>query len=338
MRELSGFMLRSVRDMLRWNVLRIALFAGIPIMALWIWIGYEVWGYLVDVTAMIISWIPFSIVKANGALFITFFLWFILVLVSFAAVTALVGPPLLRYFRQRTYYVYTFVTLMLLSAFWAVALMAKWDYIDSEIQQLLTALPFSTVADASAWLLAFYLLYNAFILTLFVLISLFRKKYLEPLRLKEYPNVAIPDQRVKKRHHGRMLRDSILFVIFSVIAFPVLFIPMANVLVQWILWAWLYRESYFLSTCSLYCTPEDYEELKKHGAVAAGISLLASMLNFLPIINIFAPFFGQLMFFHWIMEHKTDAAAKTETAPLPEALADDDDEEETIYDEGGKTR
>ncbi len=326
MRQLSGFMLRSVRDMLRWNVLRIALFVGIPLMALWIWIGYEVWDYLVGAAAMIISWIPFSIVKANGALFITFFIWFILVLVSFAAITALVGPPLLRHFKERTYYVYTFVSLMLLSAFWAVVLMAKWDYIDSEIQQLLTALPFSTVADASAWLLAFYLLYNAFILTLFIFISMFRKKYLEPLRQEEYPNVALPEERPRKRHHGRMIRDSILFVIFSVVAFPILFIPMANVLVQWLLWAWLYRESYFLSTCSLYCTAADYEELKTHGAVATGISLLTSTLNFLPVINIFAPFFGQLMFFHWIMEHRAQNAARPAATNMPSYADDEDDE------------
>ncbi|WP_456450537.1 EI24 domain-containing protein [Hydrogenimonas sp.] len=323
MRQISGFMLRSVRDMLRWNVLRIALFVGIPFMVLWIWIGFEIWDYLVAVASMIISWIPFSIVKANGALFIIFFIWFILVLVSFAAITALVGPPLLRHFKEKTYYVYTFTSLMLLSAAWAVVLMAKWDFINAQIQQLLTELPFQTVADASAWLLAFYLLYNAFILTLFILISIFRKIYLEPIRQKEYPHVTLPDERLKKRHHGRLVWDAILFVLFSLVAFPILFIPMANVLVQWVLWAWLYRESYFLSTCNLYCTSDDYEELKKHGVVASAISLMTAMLNFLPVINIFAPFFAQLMFFHWIMEHKGNHAPVT----APEYAGYDEDDE-----------
>ncbi|WP_457597463.1 EI24 domain-containing protein [Hydrogenimonas sp.] len=333
MLQLSGFLLRSIRDILRWDVLRLALFIGIPLMALWGWIGYEVWDYMVALTTMAIGWVPFSIVKANGALFIVFFIWFILVLVSFAAVTALVGPPLLRHFKQRTYYVYTFSALLLLSAFWAVALMAKWDFVNAEIQELLTELPFQTVADASAWLLAFFLLYNAYILTLFIVISLFRKSFLETIRKSEYPDVPLPDETLKKLHHGRLLWDAVLFTIFSILALPVLFIPMANVLVQWALWAWLYRESYFLSTCNLYCTVEDYDELRKHGAVASAIAALTAVFNFLPVINIFAPFFAQLMFFHWIMEHRQSAPVPAQSVKEPEpseASEEDDDDEEEV--------
>jgi AAA+ superfamily predicted ATPase len=79
---------------------------------------------------------------------------------------------------------------------------------------------------------------------------------------------------------------------------------LANIVVQLWLWAWLYRESYFLSTCTLYCTEKDYEALKHHRLMNWSVAMTTAMLNFLPVINIFAPFFGQLMFFHWIMEER----------------------------------
>lgn len=310
MKQVNSYLIRSVNDILTWNVLRFALFIGLPLMALWVWIGMEVWDYAVAVTSMIISWIPFSIVKANGALITIFFIWFIAVLVSFAAVTALIGPPILRKLKQRTQYVYTFTALLILSTLWAFILLIKWEYIFNQIKILLTLLPFQTVADGSAWLLAFYFFYNAFILTLFFFISFFRKSFLETIRTIDYPHIPMVETPVKKRPHIRILLDAMLFVLFSIIVFPVLFVPIANIFMQLLLWAWLYRESYFLSTCNLYCTEEDYRHLREHRFMIWSIATLASFLNFLPVINIFAPFFAQIMFFHWIMEHKGGRIAK----------------------------
>jgi hypothetical protein len=262
MHQISGFFLRSIRDLLTWSVLKVAIFIGVPLMALWVWIGMLSWDYLVAFTSMVIGWIPFSIVKANGALFVIFFIWLVAVLVSFAVVTALIGTPLLRYFKERTHYVYTFVTLLLLSAAWALVLLMKWEWIFAEVQRLLTLLPFQTVAEGSAWLLAFYLLYNGYILTLYIVLSFFRKGVLEPLRLRYYPDTPMPRETFTRTHLLRILRDAILFAIFFALAFPILFVPMANVVVQLLLWSWLYRESYFIATCNLYCEPCDYEALK----------------------------------------------------------------------------
>ena len=308
--EMSGFVLRSIRDILRWSVIKYVLLVGIPFMALWIWIGYELWDYAVGVTSMIIEWVPFSIVKANGAFFVIFFLWFVLVLVSFAVLTALVGPPLLRRFKEKTYYIYTFLSLMILSAFWALFLMAKWDFVYDEIKMLLQELPFQTVAEGFAAILAFFFFYDLFILTLYIVVSLFRKGFLEPIRKKEYPDIPLAgDKQLKKRHHGRMLWDIVIYLLLSILTIPVLFVPVANMIVIAALWAWLYRESYFLSTCNLYCTLDEYNEMRRHRVVINAIAIVSSLLNFLPAINVFTPFFAQIMFFHWIMLHKKHAGA-----------------------------
>ncbi len=312
MHKVNGYFLRSIKDLMRWDVLRLALGLGLPLMAVWVVIGWLLWGPMVAVTTQIITWVPFSLVKANGALFITFFVWFVAVLISFAALTALVGPPMLRKFKERTYYIYTFSAILFFSALWALVILLNWPRIDSEIQYFLTLLPFQTVSDALAWLLAFYLFYNAYILTLFLIISYFKEPFLEGIRELDYPEVELDGNGISKSHHYAHFRDAFLFIIFSVIAFPVLFIPVANIFVQLLLWGWLYREAYFLSVCNSYCTEEEYRHLREHNFTIWSIALLASLLNFLPVINIFTPFFAIIMFFHWIMTHKSINQASRE--------------------------
>ncbi len=338
MKHLNGYMIRSIRDMLTWNVLRYILFLGLPLMALWLWIGYELWDYAVAVASMIVGWVPFSIVKANGAEFIGFFLWFVAVLVSFAALTALVGPPILRLFKHRTYYIYTFTSLIFLSIFWAWFMLLKWRFIDSKLQEFLTELPFQTVADGLAWLLAFYFFYNGLILTLFFVISFFRKSFLERIRERDYAHIPRTVETLKKVHHFRLVWDIVTFLILTLLLFPLLFVPVANVLMQLFLWAWLYRESYFLSTCTLYCDPEQYVQLREHRLTIWAIAVLTAILNFLPVINLFAPFFAQIMFFHWIMEHhssRMQAAAGSEQDEKVSVAYEDENEEdeETIENE-----
>ncbi len=305
MEKVNGYFLRSIKDILRWSVLKHALGIGLPLMALWVWIGWLYWDRAVSLTSQIVSWIPFSIVKANGALFILFFIWLVAVLVSFAVITALVGPPILRKFKEKTYYFYTFATLLILSVGWALVMLFKWHLINTQIQKLLTLLPFQTVADGISWLVAFYLFYNLFILSLYLIISSFRKSFLDTLKRTDYPNIDTSGSGISKKHHVSVLRDTVIFLILSTVLFPVLFIPVANIFVQLFLWSWLYRESYFLSICSLYCNEEDYKTLREHKYTIWSIAAFASILNFLPAINIFTPFFAQLMFFHWIMEHKS---------------------------------
>ncbi len=305
MKKVNSYFLKSIKDILRWEVLKLALGIGLPLMVVWIGVGWIYWDLAVSVTSKIISWVPFSIVKANGALFILFFIWFVAVLVTFAIITALIGPPILRKFKEKTYYFYTFATLLILSAGWALVLLLNWHVVNEQIQKLLTLLPFQTVADGIAWLIAFYLFYNLFILSLYLVISYFRRPFLDAIKEVDYPHIDTGGSGISKKHHISVLRDSILFILFSVMLFPILFIPVANVFVQLFLWGWLYRESYFLSTCTLYCNEDDYQTLRHHSYTIWSIALFASLLNFLPVINIFAPFFAQLMFFHWIMEHKS---------------------------------
>jgi hypothetical protein len=43
--------------------------------------------------------------------------------------------------------------------------------------------------------------------------------------------------------------------------------------------------------------------------VVWGIAFITSMLNLMPVINILAPFFALVTFFHWVMLNRSKEAA-----------------------------
>jgi hypothetical protein len=226
------------------------------------------------------------------------------VLASFAFVTAIFAPLIFRKIR-RGYYYYSFSALLLFAAGWAWYFMANWHTLKVAIaDKLLVWLPFQTVAEGSAWLLNFYILYSFYILSIYLLLSFYRKDFLETVREIEYPDTALNEKKLKTLHSFIALRDGLMFLVMTVVLFPLLLIPIVNVLIQLFLWAWLYRDSNFRGTCKLYCDQSTYERLRHHSFTIWSIAFFASILNFIPIINIFTPFFAQLVAFHWIMQEQ----------------------------------
>ncbi len=304
MQEVYGIFHRSIRDLVRWEVLREVLVTGIPMLFIWMGIGWVFWDELLKWSTWLINWVPFSIVKANGAMLVLFLLWALAVLVSYAFLTAIIAPLVFRKMKKGYYY-YSFTTLLGFAILWGWLMMLNWGVLEKWIaNKLLVWLPFQTVAEGSAVLLNVYVFYSFYVLSLFLVLSLYRKEFLETIREIEYPDVEIATERVKAMHFPVALRDSLLFIVLTVLFFPLLMIPIVNVLIQLFLWAWLYRDANFRATCQLYCSKEEYERMRRHRAVIWSIAFFASLLNFVPIINIFTPFFAQLIVFHWIMQEK----------------------------------
>jgi hypothetical protein len=322
MTSYGGIFLRSLRDLVRGPILGQVLATGIPMILIWIGIGWVVWDELLVWTTKLISWVPFSIVKADGAMLVLFLLWGVAVLATFAFVTAIFAPLIFRKMR-RGYYYYSFSALLLLAAGWAWYFMANWHTLKVAIaDKLLVWLPFQTVAEGSAWLLNFYILYSFYILSIYLLLSFYRKDFLETVREIEYPDSSLNEKRLKTLHSFIALRDGLMFLVMTVVLFPLLLIPIVNVLIQLFLWAWLYRDSNFRGTCKLYCDQATYERLRHHSFIIWSIAFFASLLNFIPIINLFTPFFAQLVAFHWIMQEQ--GAVPT---PVSEKREGDDDGE-----------
>ncbi|MRI58463.1 MAG: hypothetical protein C6H99_03040 [Epsilonproteobacteria bacterium] len=302
--KINTYIVKTINDMLSLDTIKLALLTGIPIMLIWIGIGWLLWDPVTSFTAQIISWIPFSIVRANGAFIITFFLWFILVLVSYALFIGLFSGFLLGGKKERRFEAINFSLIFIFSIFWAIVIMIKWPWLNQEIQRFLTILPFDTVAQGLSWLLAFYLFYNLFLISEYFVVFIFREPFIMGLLERHGIDLDLNQEISKAKTYGVLYWDILWFLIASVLILPVLFIPVANFLAIWFVWAWLYKESAFMGVCSLLCTQKDLEVLKEHKAYFVVTALTAALLNFIPIINIFTPFFVMALYFHWIIENK----------------------------------
>ncbi len=304
--KMAEVFLRSVRDTLSWNVLKFALMAGVPLMLLWIGVAVLLWDPTVAFTSKFIGWIPFSILKANGAFLIGSFVWFQVVMITFALVIAIFNVPIFKYLDPQKYEYLSVILILLIALFWALFGFYNWDLIFKEVQKILTWFPFQTLEAGVAALLAMMVYYNFFIVSLALVVLVYRRPFLETLQLRDYPDAKLVESLKKRTFVSVAFRDVAIFFFLLILFYPLFFVPFANMLTQVLFWAWLIKESYFLSVSSLYAQEAEIKELKKHGFILWSIAIIASLLNLVPIINILSPFFAQILYFHWVMLNRPD--------------------------------
>ena len=299
--------LYGIRDTLSWPVLKTALMTGVPLAIVWFGIAYLLWQPTVAFTGMFISWVPFSILKANGAFLIGGFVWFAAVLITYALIVSFGNVLIFRHVSAKSYNLFSIFLLLLISLGWTLFAFLNWELVYTEVARVLAWFPFQTLEAGVAMMLAALIYYNLFIVTLAIVVLMMRRSFLHHLQERDYPNAVT----IKKEEHISFLpvafRDAVIFFVLLALFFPLLFVPFFNILVQVLLWAWLIKESYFLGAASLYATKAQIDALRTHQLVLWAIAATASLLNLIPVINIFAPFFALIMYFHWVMMHK-DAA------------------------------
>jgi hypothetical protein len=294
-------LLRGIADTLSWRVIRSALMTGIPLALLWLGIGYLLWQPVTGVTATVIGWVPFSILKANGAFLLAGFVWFTAVLVTFALIVALFHVPIMKFVPEERFEHFSMLLLLLISLAWTLFIFLNWDFVYGEVMKVLTWFPFQTLQEGVALMLGALFFYNLFIVSMALVVLLYHKPFLHALQKDDYPAATLA-QEYKGRHFLPIaLRDAVMFLILLILFFPLFFVPFINILIQVFFWAWLIKDSYFQAAASLYASDEEIKMLKKHQLVLWGIAFVTSMLNILPVVNILAPFFALIVYFHWTM-------------------------------------
>ena len=308
------FLVKTIKDMLSLDTIKLALLTGIPLLLIWIGLGWLFWDPVTNITYKVITWIPFSVVRANGAFIITFFIWFVLVLASYAFFVGLFSAFIMGGKRESKFEAINFTLILLFAIFWAIVLLLEWPVIHREMIKFLTLLPFDTVSKAISWLLAFYLFYNLFLISEYLTVFLFRDAFIVGLLERHTQEMEfVPKEISNTLIYAILYKDIIWFLILSILILPILFIPIANFLALWFVWAWLYKESAFLGVCSLLCNKNEYEQLKEHKLYLFSTSLISALLNFIPVINVFTPFFVMSLHFHWILEEKANNQVQEES-------------------------
>ncbi|MCF6205719.1 MAG: EI24 domain-containing protein [Sulfurovum sp.] len=308
MKHISSAILFGFKEVFSWHTMKYILLSGAVATLVWIAFGYLIWDGLISMSAAVLEMVPFSLVRSNGAWMLSTFLWFQLTLVTFALIFAFGGNLLLRTLSKEKYSTVSILTLLGSALFWGVVWFFKGDYIYAQFLKLLTWLPFETIEKGVAFLIGFYIIYNAIVVTMLFFASLFSEPIIEDIELREFEEDDVVKDNMFKTI-GYTLKDSMIFIAVSVVAFPLLFVPVLNIFVQIALWIWLTKNTISYDALSLTHENVDKALQKQYGSAVWIITAVTVLFYFVPVLNIFGPYFGTIALFAYFKSHKAEEAA-----------------------------
>jgi hypothetical protein len=303
MQDFMDAVVFGFKEILRVNTMKFAMVSGIVVSAIWIGIGLYFWDDIIALTSSTLSLLPFSMLRANGAWMLSTFLWLQLVLVTFALIFAFFGNMIVERLDRKKYALLSIGIGVFSAGFWSIVWSQESDYIYAQFLKLLTWLPFETIEKGIAYLIGFYVIYSAIIVTLIFTTSIFSGKFLNGLKERNCPYDGMYDDYEVKTIL-KTLRDTLIFTLLSVISFPLLFIPVVNFILLVGLWVWLMKDTLTTDAASFVFGKVDKEQLKKYRAGLWGISLIGSLFNFIPVFNVFGPYFSEASMFYYLKEKR----------------------------------
>jgi uncharacterized protein involved in cysteine biosynthesis len=186
---------------------------------------------------------------------------------------------------------------------WIIILWASWDLYSQFITLYIQKVPligdWEWVQSGGSFFIALVVAYMLIIITISAFTSLFSEPLLKKLAKKHYPAVEAKGSANVSKSIFLTLKASIIFLLVFLLSFPLLFIPVLGQI--WMLWLWgiLIKEPTAYDVSSLFSTQKNNFDAKSK---SAGITaMFASLFNYIPLLNIFAPVFAQILFLHQIL-------------------------------------
>ncbi len=182
---------------------------------------------------------------------------------------------------------------------WVAILWSYWEEFEGFVTSYLSWIPWDWAKDTVAYISAPLVGYTMIIITISILTSIFSEYLLVSLAKKHYPKhkdiypVSIIGSIIVT------IKSLIIFVILFAILFPFTFIPILGQVLMLYLWSILLKAPTVHDVGRLFIN--DKEILKKRNKKSTLIAMIASLFNYIPLLNIFAPIYAQIMFLHHIL-------------------------------------
>jgi len=285
--------IEAFNDLSHSKIRKLSILNGIVWAVIWIVIGMLFYKPFLDLSKSMISFLPFTFIKNAGAQFIFMIAWLQTVLVTIGIFFSLFNQLLSKK-------MIPILASFVISIFWLIVFIIYQDSILSYLKNLIRIFPFETVEEAVSNVLAIFILYSFYVATLYISFLLLSSKILKEMQKEEYPTIKIDNNFSIFRLVFIMIRDLIFFIVGLFILYPLLFVPFVNIVIIIGLWILLVKSSLLELVFMLF----GKEELNKKEIYT--FSTASVILNFLPIVNLFAPAFGVLSIYHYVMEIKLD--------------------------------
>jgi len=187
---------------------------------------------------------------------------------------------------------------------WVFALYLFWDSFKGFVSALVSYIPliggFDFVKSGSAVLMALIFGYILIIVTISLVTSLKAPAILSKLAKKHY-QITPQDKSKLTKSVAITLKSTVLFLVLFVLFLPIIaFVPIVGQAVMLLLWAILLKEPTYYDIKTLFSNHP--KEVNKSSLWI--IAIVASLFNYIPLLNIFATLFGYIMFMHLYLGSK----------------------------------
>jgi len=186
---------------------------------------------------------------------------------------------------------------------WITILSASWDLYAGLISGYIQKIPFVGSCEwfqsSGAFLTALIIGYMLIIITISIFTSLYSEPLLIKLAKKHYPHIAVVGSPNLTMSIILSIKAGLIFLLIFLFTFPIIFIPILGQI--WMLWLWsiLIKEPTAYDVAPLFIA--DKKAVKEKRKRSGIIAIIASLFIYIPVLNIFAPVFAQILFLHHIL-------------------------------------
>ena len=177
-----------------------------------------------------------------------------------------------------------------------------WDILTGFISSYLSWIPWEWLQTTGASVTTFLVAYMLFIIIVALLTSLYSEKLLIALAKKRYPHVQVAGSADITTSIFLTLKASVVFLLLFMIMIPLLFIPLFGQVVILYLWSILLKEPTIYDVGALFI--DDKTQLKEKRKNTRLLAMIAALFNYIPLLNIFAAVFAQILFLHHILKER----------------------------------
>ncbi|KIM13384.1 MAG: hypothetical protein KU38_01665 [Sulfurovum sp. FS08-3] len=183
-------------------------------------------------------------------------------------------------------------------ALWIGVFYLYWHEIVAIIASYLGFLPWEWLKTTGSVMATVIVAYVLIITTISVLTSLYSEDLLKKLALKHYGVEATGNPSIVDSIWINVRVNAIFLALF-LLFFWLIFVPIVGQIFMLYLWSIQIKEPTIHDVGGLFI--HDKEVLKQKAKKARVLAIVPSAFNYIPLLNIFAPLYLQILFLHHIL-------------------------------------
>jgi len=177
-----------------------------------------------------------------------------------------------------------------------------WDILLKLIETYMSWIPWGWLSATVTSLASIVTAYTLFIVMVSLFTALMSEKLIIKLAHKHYPSFPVVGSVSIRTSIAVTLQSTGLFLMLFIVLLPLIFIPLIGQVIMLYLWSILLKSPTVYDVGSLFIS--DSRKLKEKSKSTTLIAMTGALFNYIPLLNLFAPVFAQILFLHYLAKDK----------------------------------